>query len=566
MPAVIKIRNDPSARELPQADPQVAQAWWENLCNLSLTTPKGPARDLSNVSGLSHLFIVKDTEGNGLALEAVNENPDPQQLYTLAQQGRLLLTPTGTTDGTYQVQVNPDNPQKSMLLGINEQTMEQSFIDPRQGAGYWLMRFFNFITGGNLFSQQLNAMDQEVAASNAMTEAVKNAFLSQEEAAAEWEDPAHLNSLRQAGYITQPPHPENTMEDKAMAAKIRSHQRTQDLLNFADNVYDLFGMGEYPKSLQQTGVSNRTNGKFYEMSGNMRDISTEDMALLAFLTMADPTLDYYKTAHLADYGTLSGQLSGNALIEDRIDQFYAGMLGDKDGALDAVYVLGAQAAKKIDSICNNPRAGVQDFAEPIIHGLKMLQDSLETANECNDRFLQSAALAGHVVKFLRSNPALYNTLQEKGFRLNTKLFDQVDNFYQMQVKAMKAEANIRDHAAGFPHKEVPEEILEGSLPIIAESRFQAMNIKSNGLQSVLPLYSDFRTSDNICQAICKTADYEAANGCTYQQLEGMIHNNAGMFKMCSQALHIPENKPQVQSNELEHAMNGPEQQNPRVPF
>jgi hypothetical protein len=297
----------------------------------------------------------------------------------------------------------------------------------------------------------------------------------------------------------------------------------------------------------------------------MRDVSTADMALLAFLTMADPTLNYNKTSHLADYGTLSGRLSGNDLIENRIDQFYAGMLGDKDGALDAVYVLAAQAAQKIDDICNDPHAEVQDFAEPIIHGLKMLQDSLETATEVNDRFLQSAALAGHVVKFLRSNSALYITLQDKGFQLNTELFDQVDNFYQMQVKAMNAEDNIRRHALGFPHNKVPEEILEDSLPIIAEARFQAMNIKTHGLQSVLSLYSDFRTSNDICKAICNTPAYEATQGCTYQQLEGMMRNNADLFKMCNNALLGPENKAPMQSNELERVLNVPEQKNPMIP-
>lgn len=561
MPGIIKVQNqnNPSAQNAAMVDLQTANAWWDNLCNLSLNTPKGPARDLSSNTGLSHLFIIKDAEGNGLSLEAVNANPDPQQLYTLAQQGRLLLTPTGTTDGTYQVQVNPDNPQKSMLQGINEQAMEQSFVDPRQGAGYWLMRFFNFITGGTLFSQQLNAMDQEVAASDAMTAAVKQSFLSQKQAAAEWDDPAHLSSLQKAGYI-------KNLEDKAPADKHAARQRATAVLEFADNVYELFSMGEYPQPLQQTRVSDRTNGKFYEMTGSMNDVSADDMALLAFLTMSDPTLDYYQTSHVADYGTLSGSLSGNALIDDRMDQFYAGMLGDKTGALDAVYVVGAQAAKKIDNICNNPHANPRNFAEPIIHGLNRLQNSLESANEVNDRFLQAASLAGHVVKFLHSHPGLHNQLMNMGFQLNTELFEQADNFYQMQVKAMRAEMDIRGRAAGFPHDEVPEEILEGSLPIIAESRFQAMNIKENGLQSVLPLYSDPSTSGSICKAICNTPAYEKINGCTYQQLEGIISNNAGMFKMCSQALHLPERNPQVQHNEPELALNAPEQKNPMVPF
>ena len=107
MPGIIKVQNqnNPSAQNAAMVDLQTANAWWDNLCNLSLNTPKGPARDLSSNTGLSHLFIIKDAEGSGLSLEAVNANPDPQQLYTLAQQGRLLLTPTGTTDGTYQVQV-----------------------------------------------------------------------------------------------------------------------------------------------------------------------------------------------------------------------------------------------------------------------------------------------------------------------------------------------------------------------------------------------------------------------------------------------------------------------------
>lgn len=566
MPGIIKVQhqgNNPAPQNIPTVDAQTAKAWWDNLCNLALTTPKGPARDLTKPSGLSHLLIINDAENNDFYLSAVNMNPDPQQLYTLAQQGRLLLTPTGTHGGSYQVQVNPDTPEKSMLQGINDRFLEQSFVDPRQGAGYWLMRFFNFITVGTLFSRQLNAMDQEAAASVAMTAAIKESFLSQAQAAAEWEDPAHLSSLRLAGYIKSPAQ---NLEDKTLEAKNAAQQRTTALLEFADNVYELFSVGEYPKPLQQTRVSDRTNGKFYEMTGSMKDVSADDMALLAFLTMADPTLDYYKTAHVADYDTLNGSLRGNDLIDNRMDQFYAGMLGDKTGALDAVYVVSAQAAKKIDNICNNPRAGVQDFAEPIIHGLNRLQNTLQTATEVNDRFLQAASLAGHVVNFLRSKPPLYESLKKMGFRLNDKLFDQVDNFYQMQVKATKAEMDIRAHALDFPHNEVPEEILESSLPIIAEARFQAMNIKDNGLQAVLPLYSDPRTSGNICESIRKNPAFEAMHGCTYRQLDGILNNSAGMFKMCSNALQGPENKPQVQSNESKLEMNAPKQDNLLAPF
>lgn len=561
MPGIIKVQHQGNIQSAPTVDQQVANNWWANLCNQSLNTPKGPARDLTQPSGLSHLFVIRDAANNGFSLEAVNANPDPRQLYTMAQQGRLLLTPTGTHGGTYQVQVNPENPEKSMLQGINEQLMERSFVDPRQGAGYWLMRFFNFISGGNLFSKQLSAMDQEVAASDAMTATVKSAFLSQEDAAAEWDDPAHLQSLQQAGHITQV----STALTQAEAAE-KDHQRATALLEFADNVYDLFGMGEYPKPLQQTRVSERTNGKFYEMTGSMKHISTDDMALMAFLTLSDPSLEYYQTPHVADYNTLTGSLEGRDLIRDRIDQFYDGMLGDRAGALDAVYVVGAQAAKKIDDILNNPRAEVQDFAQPIIHGLHRLQHTLKTATECNDRFLQAASLAGHVVRFLHTHPALDQTLQRAGFKLNTELFDQADHFYQMQVSAMKAEANIRNHAAGFPNNKVPEEILEDSLPIIAESRFQAMNIKENGLQAVLQLYSDFRTSENICDAIRNTPAYEAANGCTYQQLAGMISNNANMFKMCSNALNPAENKPIAQSNDLDLLIDVPQAKNPMVPL
>ncbi|MBR6542028.1 MAG: hypothetical protein IKT73_02360, partial [Anaerotignum sp.] len=48
-----------------------------------------------------------------------------------------------------------------------------------------------------------------------------------------------------------------------------------------------------------------TNGKFYEMTGYMKHVSADDMALMAFLTLSDPSLDYYQTAHIADYNTLT---------------------------------------------------------------------------------------------------------------------------------------------------------------------------------------------------------------------------------------------------------------------
>jgi hypothetical protein len=92
-----------------------------------------------------------------------------------------------------------------------------------------------------------------------------------------------------------------------------------------------------------------------------------------------------------------------------------------------------------------------------------------------------------------------------------------------------------------------------------------MNIKENGLQSVLPLYSNFRTSENICNAICKTPAYEAMNGCTYQQLEGLLRNNTDMFNMCSQALNPPKNKHEMSTTEQTLSINAPQQSNPMMP-
>ena len=43
-----------------------------------------------------------------------------------------------------------------------------------------------------------------------------------------------------------------------------------------------------------------------------------------------------------------------------------------------------------------------------------------------------------------------------------------------------------------------------------------------------------------------------------------MRNNASLFKMCSQALHIPENQPQIQHNEPEIVMNTQKQQNPMI--
>ena len=62
MPGIIKVQrqeNNPSSQNVSNMDLQTANAWWDNLCNLSLTTPNGPARDLSSSTGLSHLFVIK---------------------------------------------------------------------------------------------------------------------------------------------------------------------------------------------------------------------------------------------------------------------------------------------------------------------------------------------------------------------------------------------------------------------------------------------------------------------------------------------------------------------------
>ena len=68
------------------------------------------------------------------------------------------------------------------------------------------------------------------------------------------------------------------------------------------------------------------------------------------------------------------------------------------------------------------------------------------------------------------------------------------------------------------------------------------------------------------KGVCICPAFEAMHGCTYRQLDGFLNNSAGMFKMCSQALQGPENKPQVQPNESQLEMNAPQQQNLMAPF
>ena len=78
MPGIFKVQhqgNNPAPQNIPTVDAQTANAWWDNLCTLSLTTPKGPARDLTNPSGLSHLLVINDAENNDFYLSAVNMNP-----------------------------------------------------------------------------------------------------------------------------------------------------------------------------------------------------------------------------------------------------------------------------------------------------------------------------------------------------------------------------------------------------------------------------------------------------------------------------------------------------------
>lgn len=555
----------------------VAEAWWNDLVGRALTEQNGPRRDLTSAEDLSRLCVLNDVGDGKLLQTPVTGVPDPRMLYVYAQAGRLLAAPTGEPDKAYQIQVNAQNERACDWMPMDQRSMEQTFTDPRQGIGYWFMRAANFLTFGSLFSTQLADLDRAAENTVAMRSTVGRTFLTPDEAEAEWNDPSHLAALKQVGFVkgNEPVRagPDDPVPDPAIVAQKKRAQRAEDLTDFAENILDLFGSGMYPTQLADTRMTARPPRDPLSVDARFSniDVGGNDLCLMAFLATADPTLDYYQKPRLADFGTLSGELSGTELVNDRFAQIFDGMMG-RPGALDAVCVPCEQAVIKVQNILENAKSPAE-FADTILNGLVQVQKILQESTEPNDRFLQAAALAGPVANLLSNQPELLEALQQRGFEPDFALMDGAYQFHQMHTKALRAESEIMEKAIDRYDKDaVPLDDMLENVAAIAQSRYQMLNISKNGLQTVVRMYSKHGLTEQINEKIEQSQACQALSEATYGELGKAIGSNAGMVKMCAGALSkapepVASNQGKVLSmNEPEHQMKPPEPIAPAGPF
>lgn len=528
-----------------------AEAWWQDFQKQALDNPDGPYRDLTNGHDQQRLFIVNSGDYNESKLQPVSFDPapDPRTLYAYAQNGRLLLSPMGRTDFSYQIQVNSADPARSDIVPFEYSDLLKNFPDPRQGIAYFFMRALNVITFGNAFADDLKEMDAAAATLESMRNAMTKTFLTEDAATRERNDPRCMANARgktaaENYAVRVDPVREDPDIDVAVIQMWKKRDYTTNLEDFNDYVYTLFTDNDYPKPLKESRLTKgppEVNALGVDL-GNL-DFTVEQVSVMAFLAVADPSLNYYQSQHPAGYATSEEQatmLSGNSLAEKRFNQLIEGGVG-KPGSLDAVYDPCKQASIKIGLLLNRS-ANMADLAQPIKNGLKLVQGILQNSKQADDRFLFAAALSKDILSLLLDHPELLGALESQGFEMDYDLLQGASNFYEMQTKAVRGEFEIMqqgrspfDKSDIDKNMKINEDDLE-HLAWVTQSRYQMQSIKANGLQKIVRSYAIHNLSDTIHQKIQDAPQFQQLSGTTYAHLADLVSGGVALTKLCTDVL------------------------------
>lgn len=533
-----------------------AEAWWKDVQKQALDNPDGPYRDLSNAHDRQRLFVVNSGDYNASQLQPVSFDPapDPRTLYAYAQNGRLLLSPMGRTDFSYQLQVNALEPEKGDIVPFSYRDLLKDFPDPRQGFSYLFMRLANFLTGGRAFADDLKALDDTANTLESMRSSMTKTFLTEDAATRERSDPRCMaNALGRTDpenyAVRVDPVAEDPDIDPAVVHMWKKRDYVMNLEDYNEYVYTLFTEKEYPKPLEKSRLTmGPPEESALEVHLGKQNFTPEQVNVLAFLAVADPTLNYYRDAHPSGYATKEEQatlLTGNSLAEKRFDQLIEGAMG-KPGSLDAVYTPCKQASIKI-SLLMDRSAPMDQLAEPIKNGLDLVQNILQTSKQPDDRFLFAAALAKDILPLLLDHPDLLGALEDRGFQMDYDLLQGAANFYEMQNKAVRGEYELLDQGRSpfdkfdtEKNKQVNEEALE-HLAWVTQSRYQKLNIQASGLQEVVRSYAIHNLSDTIHQKIQEAPQFQNLSRTNYAHLADLVSGGTALAKLCMDTLTKPAN-------------------------